>query len=234
MTRNLVLAAIAACAMLVFSGCAHNTGKGLETIDDAALSFDGMVPVKIKSLDRAWVREGISLASFPDIIFQTAEIQYRPVEPFTRRVSIPSNRTEFPISEANQERLQKMLSDTFTKELEKSNRFNLVREKGPGVLMVRVTLLDVVSNVPPELTGQNDIYLSSVGEATLVIELLDSESNTILARAEDRQAADAPGWDLQRSSSVTNWAEAQRVVRTWATILRSLLDNVAEGIDSEK
>ena len=55
--------------------------------------------------------------------------------------------------------------------------------------MIRGGLIDVVSHVPPETVGRSDIYLKSVGEATLVIEISDSESNAPLVRIVDRRAA---------------------------------------------
>ena len=60
--------------------------------------------------------------------------------------------------------------------------------------------------------GRSNIYLSSVGEATLVIEIRDSESNAVLARIVDRRAADMnqTGGAMQQSNSVTNWSEVQQ------------------------
>ncbi len=83
--------------------------------------------------------------------------------------------------------------------------------------------MDVVSNVPPDSMGRSNIYLSSVGEATLVIEIRDSESNAVLVRIIDRKAAQNIGV-AQRSTSVTNWSEVQQLARAWATQLRSALD----------
>ncbi len=60
-------------------------------------------------------------------------------------------------------------------------------EAVPDVLLIRGALLDVVSYVPPDnISGRGSVFLSSVGEATLVIELRDSITNAILARAIDR------------------------------------------------
>ena len=85
-------------------------------------------------------------------------------------------------------------------------------------------MLDVVSFVPPEPVGRSDVYLRSVGEATLVVELRDSITNAILARSVDRRAAERPGQDLQWSNPVNNRAEVRRLARRWATRLRENLD----------
>jgi hypothetical protein len=105
--------------------------------------------------------------------------------------------------------------------------FKLVTEPGADVLTIWGGLLDVVSFVPPEPMGRGDIYLRSIGEATLVLEIRDSESNATLVRVLDRRVADS-GQTFQMSNTVTNWSEVQHVARTWATTLRVRLDEAAD------
>ena len=45
----------------------------------------------------------------------------------------------------------------------------MVEEPGPDVLIISGGLHDIVSNVPPPTVGRSDIYLSSVGEITLIL-----------------------------------------------------------------
>jgi hypothetical protein len=91
--------------------------------------------------------------------------------------------------------------------------------------MVRGGLLDVASYVPPDpVGGRSEVFLSAVGEATLVLELRDSETTTILERSVDRRAAETIGDSFTRSNSVTNSAEARRLIRYWATRLVEGLD----------
>ena len=77
----------------------------------------------------------------------------------------------------------------FLEEFQSSTVFEVVEEPGPDVLGIHVGLLDVVSRVPPETVGRSRVFLDSVGEATLVLELRDSVSHTVLVRAVDRRAA---------------------------------------------
>jgi hypothetical protein len=108
-------------------------------------------------------------------------------------------------------------------------RFELVDEPGPDVLAVLGGLLDVVSYVPPEpIGGRSYVYLSSVGDATLVLELRDSETGTILARSIDRRAAEPIGATLQDSNRVSNAAEVRRLIRHWASRLREGLDGFGQ------
>ena len=108
------------------------------------------------------------------------------------------------MTEAQRERLLATVREAFLKELGKSTRFTLVDEPGPDVLMIRGTLLDVVSFVPPDTAGRTEVFLSSVGEATLVLEVRDSITHAIFARAVDRDAAASMGRTLQRSNRPMN------------------------------
>jgi hypothetical protein len=76
--------------------------------------------------------------------------------------------------------------------------------------------------------GRGNIYLSSVGQATLVLELRDSETNAILARSIDRRAAEPVGGTFTDSNRVTNAAEVRRLIRYWARRLREGLDGFAQ------
>ena len=53
----------------------------------------------------------------------------------------------------------------------KLERFEITDQSGPDVLLVRGALVDVVSHVPEEPIDGADIYLDTVGEATLLIEM---------------------------------------------------------------
>ena len=84
-------------------------------------------------------------------------------------------------------------------------------------------LLDVVSRVPPDTVGRSRIWIESVGEATLVLEVRDSQSNAIFARAVDRRAAER-NQQLMESNTVTNRAEVRRLGRRWGGMLREGLE----------
>jgi len=113
--------------------------------------------------------------------------------------------------------------------MRKIENFTIVDEAGPDVLIVWGGLLDVTSYVPPDnLSGRSEIFISTVGAATLVLELRDSETNTILARSVDRRAAERQSGVMTNSNRVTNAAEVRRLVRFWARRLRDGLDGFSE------
>ena len=98
----------------------------------------------------------------------------------------------------------------------------------PDVLLLVGAVIDVVSNIPPDVEsarfGRGGVYLTSVGDATLVIELRDSESGEILARAADRRAAEAAfAFEV---NTVTAWSEVRRLASYWASLLRRRLEEI--------
>ena len=94
------------------------------------------------------------------------------------------------------------------------------------MLIIRGALHDIVSQVPPDIMGRGEIYLDSVGEATLVIEAVDALSGEVLYRAVERRAAQRPGREMVQSNAVTTWAEVRRLARRWAVRLREGMDSI--------
>ena len=140
-----------------------------------------------------------------------------------------SNESEFWLSDDKKASLTEIVSAAFRGELEKSKNFTIADGPGPDVLIIVGGLHDIVSRVPPDMVGRGEIYLSSVGEATLVLEARDSLSGETIYRAVDRRSAEqAGGQAVIVSNTVTTKAEVRRLARRWATRLREGLDSIHE------
>ena len=210
---------------LVLTGCAA-PAPTLDTSAEAEMTFDGLYPVRDSRADMAWARPDADLAQYSKIMLQSVGVEYRPGGESGKSFSARTRGGPYEITEAQKERFQTMMREAFMEELAKSEHFMIVSEAGPDVLLIRGALLDVVSFVPPEpIGGRSDVYLSKVGEATLVLELRDSITEAILARAVDRRAAEESGGFLQESNRANNTAEVRRLARTWARLLRERLDD---------
>lgn len=97
---------------------------------------------------------------------------------------------------------------------------------GGEVLILRPAIIDLDINAPDVRTaGMSRTYTTSAGEMTLYLELVDSTTDEVLARIIDRQK-DFDDNYLTWTSSVTNKADADRVLRRWAKQLRDGLDKV--------
>ncbi len=195
---------------------------------DADVSFDGLVRVEKGVFQRVWIDPEVDFAVYDKIILGDAEFEFRSVKEVSRSANY-SSKSEFPISAANRQKLVENVTKVFDEELRKSKYFTIVTEPGPDVLILEGAMLDIVSRVPPQRAGRSDIYLSRVGEATLILQLRDSLTGRTLVRAAERRAAEAIGSRGMISNPVTTWTEVRRLARRWGSKLRAGLDSVHEN-----
>ena len=211
---------------LVYSFGVYGKPK-VQSGPNAEVTADGLTRIDKSVMDMAWVKADLDLRPYKKLMLKGAEIQYRRVDTEGKRYRPGGDDdTEFPISEEGKAMLTQIVQEQFREELGKSKRFEIVTQPGPNTLLLFGTLVDVVSRVPPlNQPGRYDVYLSSVGEATLVFELRDSTSNEVLARAADRRAAERVGVGI-KASSVTTWSEVRNLAQSWAIQLRKRLDEI--------
>ena len=210
---------------LLIVGCAP--APSIQQGPDAETTFDGLVRIDNSRFANAWIDPDVDLSQYDKIMAGDAVFEFRAVKKTTSLTTARrANESEFWISDENKESLIEIVSEAFRKELEKSEHFTVADAPGPDVLIIVGGLHDIVSRVPPDMIGRGDIYLSSVGEATLVIELKDSLSGETIYRAIDRRAAERAGDQMMVSNTVTSRSEVRRLAQRWATRLREGLDSV--------
>ena len=208
------------------AGCAGE--PALQTGPNAETTFDGLVRIDNARFEAAWIDPDVDLKKYNKIIPGGAEFEFRNVQKMSASAARRSNEKEFWISDTNKQRLVDTVTEVFTEELQKSEHFTVTDEPGPDALIIVGGLHDIVSQVPPEDVGRSEIWLRSVGEATLVIELRDSLSNEVVYRAVERRAAENVGNQMIRANTATTWAEVRRWARRWAVRLREGLDSIHE------
>jgi hypothetical protein len=133
------------------------------------------------------------------------------------------------VSDSDVERMKTGLASEFKKvfsdELQNKGGYQVVDTAAPDVLVLRPALLNVEVNAPDVMSaGIEATVVRSAGQMTLFLELWDSSTNTILARAMDAEA-DNDAFAKQ-ANRVTNTQAADRILRDWAHELRGRLDEV--------
>jgi len=153
-TNNTLARNIVALVFLSLSigGCATKTPT-LSTDPNAEITFDGLHEVQHSAADKAWAMPGIDLSGYSKIMVQGAGIEYRPGGESGRMHSARSSSGPFEVTEEQKTRFRQVVGEVVLDELGKSEKFTLVNEPGPDVLLIRGALLDVVSYVPPEPIG---------------------------------------------------------------------------------
>ncbi len=226
-----ILSAIAAVA--IAAGCSST--PEFQSGPDAEMTHDGLTRIDRTIMDAVWARQDIDLSGVTKVQFHSLGVEYRNVSgPYSGRAGTGrtrSGQSEFQLDEATRELFEEEIGGAFREEIEASTVFTIVDEAGPDVLDVHVGLLDVVSRVPPETVGRSRVFIDRVGEATIVLEVRDSVSHTVLARAVDRRAAESA--TMMESSAPRNRAEVRRLGRRWGGMIRDGLEKmIADGLST--
>jgi hypothetical protein len=135
---------------------------------------------------------------------------------------------QFPLTDEQKARFQETLTRAYTSELATMKNAELVNSPGRDILLLSVRAINVTATVSPRSVGnvgRGTIALQAVGEVTLVLELFDSRSGEILARAVDTKTVVGAAI-AQDGNMVTSWEGAGQLSARWASTTRSRLDTL--------
>jgi hypothetical protein len=183
------------------------------------------------ALESTWVRPDADIGRYSKLYLWEPEFQFREggeTSAGTTAKLVRGDAGPFAISAEDQARFKQQVTDVFVAELERSKMFEVVDHVGPETLIVRAGFLDIVSDVPPNVERYGNIHLASVGEATIVFELIDASTGVIQARAAERQQIQ-PEWrtrgvNTAPANAATVWADVERWAREQAQDLRKALE----------
>ncbi len=189
--------------------------------------WDGLVRQPNARLGSVFVRpeaEG-EIAAFQSVMLDPVSVSFaRDFDP-NRGTRSLSRRVDADDLIAIQQGLATLFREVFREELA-AGGYALVETPGPDTLRVTAAIVDLFISAPDTAVGSTRTYAANAGRMTLVMELRDSVTGELLARAIDRRAArDSVVWTI--SNRVTNTAEARRTFRSWAAALRQGLDDLA-------
>lgn len=192
------------------------------------MSEAGLERVPGMTFDEVWVRPGIDLGAYREFVLDSVQLEYRDVD---ERLGIHSLRPRpgndaYSIPDGQRARIEETFERRLGEALAESKHYRRVEERDPGTLTVRVMLVDFVSRVPAQEPFA-DLWVRSVGEGTLIVELWDVGRDDLLVRAlSHRKDARAPGRDLIRANQVASWPELNRHMQLWAGQTRALIDQL--------
>jgi len=166
-----------------------------------------------------WIRPDADITRYTKLYLWDSVFQFREGGEESTGTTIGTSRGDqgpYAVRDESKKKFEQVVGESFVKALGQSKVFEVVDTVGPGTLIVRGAVLDIVSDVPPTRTGVNDVYLSAVGEATFVIELIDAETGVIQARVAERRRIQPPGRMYDVSSVPANSATVWSDVKLWA------------------
>lgn len=182
---------------------------------------DGLVLLKRSRADVVYRRPGVMFGGYTKVMLVEPQIAFEKDWQTDYNRKNPRQKVTDAEMKDMIARGREMLLEAFSGALTKEG-YALVTAAGQDVLAVKVSILDLEASVPDpsnQLGAFNTTYTQGAGSATLVIELYDSTTLQVLARAFDRKEAGDTGyaWGMGVSRDQrTNTADVSYAFRTWA------------------
>ena len=189
-----------------------------ETDEEKAEEWYGHLEKGKSGFKETWVNPATDWTQFDKLYLWEAEFQYRDVGPArrTRTTMMNTRQREFGISDRDRQKFEEVVGEAFIKELKRAKNFTIVDEIQPNTLIMRGAALDIISRVPPEMIGRSEVYLASMGEATLMLELIDANTGEVAAVVAERRAIQSGTGRIDDFSMPANSATVTGEVRRWA------------------
>lgn len=214
---------------LVFAG--YSVGGFSKTQELPEVTEDGLHRVKDSKMAIVYVEPGADLVGYKRVMLVTPEVAFK--KNWQRNLNTGSA-DRLGSRTVNTKKIKRDLAqefDTIFSETLTNGGFEVVEEAAEDVLLVRPSIINLDVTAPQTSgSSRTESYARSAGEMTLYIELFDSETGDLIAKAVDRKV-DNPGnveyytW----ATSASNKAAASRILAGWANIL---LDALKEAKNS--
>jgi hypothetical protein len=198
----------AALTLISFAAFAQDSGN-----------WDGLVEVKPKRVDAAFLLPGADFRSYTKIMMDPVEVAF--VKNWARDYNRDASTLSQRLSQEDVERIAQAARDEFTTVFTEAYRnagLELVTAPGADVLRVRPGVVDLYVTAPDTMSaGRSRTYTMESGHATLFLELRDSTTGALLGRALDKRETRNSG-RAQISNSVTNLSDFRSLFKQWAEI----------------
>lgn len=211
-----VLPLVLAMGAVVLSGCAST---------DAVTEWDGLVRQPNARLNAVFVKPDAQIVAYRSVMLDPVQVSFDSNWDPNRGTRSMSARLNADDIAAIKSDLAELFREIFRDELARGG-YQLVDQPGPETLRVTPAIINLFINAPDvSAPGRTRTYTADSGRMTLVVELRDSETGTLLARAVDTQTGRNAGmWTI--TNRVTNTADARRAIGVWASALRRGLDEL--------
>jgi hypothetical protein len=219
-TRNFALLAMAALALVSVP-----TVSAREAPPET--SPEGLVLQKNTRTRVVYLKPGATFTQYNRVAILDVLVEFE--EDWQKDYNRSRRGLEGRVSDTDIERMKTGLAaefrKIFTDELQNEGGYQVVTTAGADVLVLRPALVNVEVSAPDLMSaGINSTVVRSAGQMTLLLELWDSETNTLLARIMDAEAD--PDTIAKQANRVTNKNAADRILRDWAHELRVRLDEI--------
>jgi len=216
------------CTLVLTALLAWTGPTALLAKDPPAVSPEGLELVESDRSGEIYADPNVDWSVYTEVHLQDATVAFR------RNWQRDQNRGDpFKVDDKDMERIKRELSElfreVFSAELSQGGGYVLSDTSGSHVLSIKPAIVDLDIAAPDTMRSYNSKqFAETAGRMTLKLELHDSVTGALLATARDRREAPRRGY-MQWTSSVTNRAEAERILKSWAQGLRQRLDAARSG-----
>lgn len=181
-------------SLLLASGCVKTTVDTYRSVPDSRA-------------DSAFVKPGVDFSRYTRLQAMPLEIYYY------EGLSAPDPE--------DIETIRRIFREAFLGKI--GDDYELVDAPGPDVLHVLASLVDLeLSSIPEDLPVKGRAAsLVAAGQLTFFMELADSQSGEVLARAGDKEKAPAR---IAGAATERDWARTEEAADRWAQMFRDFLD----------
>jgi len=195
--------------------------------DELPETHDGLVLVPDRKVAAAYYDPEADLSVYNKIMLLDCYVAFKKNWQRDQNRQVTSANITAEDMEKIKAAVAELFREVFAEVLQEDGGYEVVDTAGDDVLLIRPAIVDLDITAPDKPTaGRTRSYTSTAGAATVYIELFDSISGDILARAADRRGARRAGGYISYTNRVTNTADARRMLKHWANILRTRLDEI--------
>ena len=202
---------IVALTLTLFAVAAMGADKTPDT-------WDGLVEVKSKKLDTAYLAPGADFRPYTKLLVDPTQAAFRKdwMKNMNNRRDL-SRKVDDEMAMDILEAARTNFADVFGEAFGKAG-YTIVTAPGADVLRISPSVTNLYVNAPDLMTtGRSTTYSANAGEATMILELRDSITGAMLGRVVDRRET-RESIGLQQANRVTNTSDFRALFKTWADI----------------
>jgi hypothetical protein len=200
------------------------------------VTHDGLVLQEDTVFGVVYAKPGVELSGYKRFAVHHCEVAFR--KNWLRDQNSTRRMTSQRVTETDMDAIRASLAELceaeFLKVLADQPTYPVVTEERADAetLLLKPNIINLDVAAPDvQSPGVSRTYTTESGEMTLYLEVVDASTGEILFRIVDRRR-NLNSMRLQWSNSVTNTADAKRILNAWGKQFREGLDRVYRGTDT--
>jgi len=193
-------------------------------------TVDGLVRVPDSKLAIVYAEPGADLSAYDSVMILDTYVAFK------KNWARDQRRSASSLSAAPRpddiEKMKAVMAKEFNEvfsQVLSDGGYQVTDEAGENVLLVRPAIINLDATAPEVRTSTaSRTYVASAGEMTMYIELYDSVTGDLIAKAIDRRVDNAMRTQYTWANPSSNAAASRRILRGWAEILRDALDEARQ------